>query len=87
MASSLAHGRHGNAFAEYWHSGGDIHRIRAPAIEIPHLREKAERARGWMPASRWKVEYELAFEGSGSPFFDMEKIREAFTDDRPALRL
>ena len=87
IGASTPNGRHGNAFAEYWHSGGDIHRIRAPAIEIPHLREKAERARGWMPASRWKVEYELAFEGSGSPFFDMEKIREAIADDRHALIL
>lgn len=85
VGASTPNGRHGNAFAEYWHDGGEVHRIRAPAVEIPHLREKAERARGWMPASRWKVEFELAFEGSGSPFFDMEKIMEAFDNDRAAL--
>jgi hypothetical protein len=86
VGASTPNGRHGNAFAEYWHDGDAIHRIRAPAMEIPHLREKAERAKSWMPASRWGVEYELRFEGSGSPFFAMDKIMEAFVDV-PALRL
>jgi hypothetical protein len=84
LMASTPNGRH-NQFADFWFDS-NAEKVSARSVDIPRLAEKVAFDREYMPKLRFRIEHLCDFDVSnGTPFFSVEAIENAITEEACAL--
>lgn len=86
LAITTPGGSRSGFFYDVWTSG-NVRRITARSTDIPRLSRKVAFDKAHMPATRFAVEHELQWLGSGHQFIAHEVIAAAFSAEVSCLRL